>query len=100
MKTRRKVTVSPAGVHKLVKVDTFAVTMLVHVEDLEDEDNAVEAKLRDLQTDLPRAIVFATSDITVEHHCTRQVPDRQVLPSLRAAVATRKTSRPRKRCAT
>ena len=88
-----KVQISPAGVHKLVKVDTYHVTMLVHIEDLEDEDNDADAKRRDLLADLPRSVPFATSHVEVEHHYTRHVPSHQVPVSLYGATRPAKASR-------
>ncbi len=74
-KRRSKVSTSPAGVHRLVKVDTFRVTMLVHIE---DEDNDPGAKLFDLEQDLPGMVPWTISDVSTEYEYDRHVPAHQV----------------------
>ncbi len=78
-KGKPKVQVSPAGVHRTIKVDTFRVTLLVHMEDMEGEDNDSSAKMADLEKDLSGSLTaFEVSDVSVEYESNRHVPAHHV----------------------
>ena len=46
-------------------VHTFEVRVLVHIDDLEDEDNSPQAKRKDLIEDMASFIPYDISDLQV-----------------------------------